>query len=67
MNERIAERRAELQQELERGQSMLAQLDQQRANLGDTLLRISGAIQICEELLAQPVAAVEGEAHGNNS
>jgi prefoldin subunit 5 len=50
----MQERLAELKAEFERGQQHLQALDQQRAQLRDTLLRISGAIQVLEELLAVP-------------
>ena len=42
----------ELRRELELGQQQMAMLDQKRAELRDTLLRISGAIQVLEELIA---------------
>lgn len=47
MNQRLQELRADY----ERGERQLALLDQQRQTLRDTLLRISGAIQVLEELL----------------
>ena len=49
----MRERLAELKADFERGQQRLQLLDQQRVELRDTLLRISGAIQVLEELLAQ--------------
>lgn len=49
----MQERLAELRAEFEKGQQQLHLLDQQRAELRDTLLRISGAIQVLEELLKQ--------------
>lgn len=51
MREKIEERRAELQREFTTGQQALMQMDQQRAEMRQTLLRISGAIQMCDELL----------------
>ncbi len=39
----------ELKAEFESGQKAMADLEQKQANLRDTLLRISGAIQILEE------------------
>jgi hypothetical protein len=41
-----------LRVEFERGQQELARLDSRRQEVRDTLLRISGAIQVLEELLA---------------
>lgn len=49
----MKERLAELKAEFEKGQQHLQRLDQQRAEVRDTLLRISGAIQVLEELLKQ--------------
>jgi ABC-type Fe3+-hydroxamate transport system substrate-binding protein len=48
-----AERRiAELRDEQNKGQQLLAELDGRAAELRQTLLRISGAIQVLEELIA---------------
>jgi prefoldin subunit 5 len=41
-----------LKEELETGQTELQKLDEQRASLHATMLRISGAVQVLEELLA---------------
>jgi hypothetical protein len=51
MKERVEQRLRELRKEFESGQKMLADLENQRANLQQTVLRISGAIQVLEELL----------------
>jgi prefoldin subunit 5 len=48
MNDRLVQ----LKHELERGQQQMALLDQRRQELRDTILRISGAIQVLEELQA---------------
>lgn len=40
----------ELRYEYAKGQQQLAQLDQRRQELRDTMLRISGAIAVLEEL-----------------
>lgn len=53
----LEQRLAALRAELTRGQEQLAQLDLQRQDTRDTLLRISGAIQVLEELLAAPAPA----------
>ena len=52
MREQIEKRLNELRQEFETGQSRLRELEAQRARLSETLLRISGAIQVLEETLA---------------
>ncbi|MBA2618795.1 MAG: hypothetical protein H0U91_11615 [Rubrobacter sp.] len=41
-----------LREELETGQAELQKLEEQRATLHATMLRISGAVQVLEELLA---------------
>ncbi len=49
----MEKRLKELKRELELGQKQVTLLDQKRSELRDTLLRISGAIQVLEELLTQ--------------
>jgi len=51
MNDRLIE----LKKELEKGHQQMALLEQRRQELRDTILRISGAIQVLQELQAQPV------------
>jgi prefoldin subunit 5 len=46
------EKLKELEEEYRKGQQMLAELDERRAEVRDTLLRISGAIQVLRELSA---------------
>ncbi|MBE8986503.1 hypothetical protein [Nostoc sp. LEGE 12450] len=50
MKEQLEKRLTELKAELISGQKVMADLEAKQANLRDTLLRISGAIQILEEL-----------------
>jgi len=52
-NQQLEKRLEQLRQEFASGQNQLAELDQKRANLRDTLLRISGAIQVLEEELGE--------------
>jgi predicted nuclease with TOPRIM domain len=52
MSEQLEQRLQELKSEFETGQKMLAELEAKQANLRETLLRISGAIQVLQELLA---------------
>jgi len=50
----MTEKLRALEEELRKGRQMLAELDQRRADLRDTLLRISGAIQVLQELSSGP-------------
>ncbi len=58
MREQLEQRVSELKAEQQKGQQMLAELEGKEAELRQTLLRISGAIQVLEELLtaAEPPA-----------
>jgi hypothetical protein len=62
MHELAAARLQALQREYDTGQTMLAELDAKQLDLRQTLLRIAGAIQVLEELLAEGDAAGEGTA-----
>lgn len=53
MRDQIENRLNELKKEFELGQGRLHELEEQQARLRETLLRISGAIQVLEETLAQ--------------
>jgi prefoldin subunit 5 len=57
MRDEIEARLQQLKDEYEAGQRMLAEIEQRKANLEQTLLRISGAIQVLEELLQGEEAA----------
>jgi hypothetical protein len=52
MRGQLEQRLQQLKAEFETGQTMLTDLEQKRATLQQTLLRISGAIQVLEEVLA---------------
>ena len=52
MRDDAEQRLAALQRDYEDGQARLLHLEQQASALWETLLRISGAIQVLEELLA---------------
>jgi len=67
MKEQIERRLAELQAEYESGQNLLTNLNQQRTNLQQTVLRISGAMQVLQELLTQPAADETGVDNGGNN
>jgi predicted nuclease with TOPRIM domain len=53
MKEQLLQRLDELRSEFEAGQKMLAELETQQIHMKSSLLRISGAIQVLEELLSQ--------------
>lgn len=53
MKKQLEKRLAQLKAEFESGQRVMAELETKQANLRDTLLRISGAIQILEEELGK--------------
>lgn len=55
-DERLKERLAELRREYAVGEARLQELTRQETALRETLLRISGAIQVLEEL-EQPASA----------
>ena len=56
MNDAMLDRLQTLRDEFAKGQRQLDQLDRERQEVRDTLLRISGAIQVLEELTAQRAA-----------
>ena len=51
MRDQLENRLKELKSEFELGQNKLAETEAQAANLRNTLLRISGAIQVLDEVL----------------
>lgn len=61
MKEKLEQRLQSLKAEFETGKKMLADLEAKQANLRDTLLRISGAIQVLEEELANANSSDNGE------
>lgn len=64
MRYQLEKRLSELKKEFEEGQKMLSELESRRENLRQSLLRISGAIQVLEEELAkeaqQPEPPIQG-------
>lgn len=56
MESEIKARLTELKEEYQKGQQRLIALDQETASLRNTMLRISGAIQVLEELLGNKVS-----------
>lgn len=64
MRERLDKRLAELKAELESGEKLLTELNTKQAALQSTLLRISGAILVLQELL-QTEGSPAGEGAGS--
>ncbi len=66
MRDQIENRLSDLKNEYDQGQKILAELNEKRENTAQAMLRISGAIQVLEELLAKeenvPMEAVQTEA-----
>lgn len=62
MYEQIESRLEELRQEYTRGQARFQEAEMQQAGLRETLLRISGAIQVLEEVLSGGAASGAGNA-----
>jgi hypothetical protein len=60
MREQMQARLEALRKEIATGQAELEKVERQRVSLRETMLRISGAIQVLEELL------VEGQTNGQN-
>ncbi len=51
MKDQLEERINELKGEFENGKKILEELEMKRTNLTQTLLRISGALQVLEDLI----------------
>lgn len=65
MRQQLKQRLQELKAEFATGQKMLADLEAKQANLRETLLRISGAVQVLEEVLAERSPAEAPALAGN--
>jgi hypothetical protein len=57
---RARERLAHLQSELREGETQLRELNRQEMALRETMLRISGAVQVLQELLEAPDPTANG-------
>ncbi len=62
MKQQLEHRLKELRSEFESGQKALAELEAKQMNLRNTLLRISGAVQVLEEELAREGSPGTGDA-----
>jgi len=63
MNQYIEQRLRSLKTEFEAGQKILAEYEEKQRNLRETLLRISGAIQVLEEVLENADSEANGEVY----
>lgn len=63
MRDRLQTRLGELKKEFTTGQARLQELEKQQMYLRETMLRISGAIQVLEELLANRGSVEQNGAH----
>lgn len=59
MKQQLEQRLQSLKTEFEAGQKILLDLEAKQANLRDTLLRISGAVQVLEEILNEASETTE--------
>ena len=57
MREQMQTRLEALRKEFQTGQAELEKIERQRTHVHETMLRISGALQVLEELLAEAQAA----------
>ena len=64
MRQQIEARLKELRSEYEKGQTQLRQLETQVTSVRETLMRISGAIMVLEEVLACPASTTTTEGQG---
>ena len=68
MKEQMQQRLEELRSELAKGRELAQNLQRQQSELGEQMARISGAIQVLEELLAaENHAAGQAETEGDGS
>ena len=64
MREQLERRLEELKEEFESGQKMLAEAEARAEAIRQSLLRISGAIQVLEEELCKTEEGEKGEEEG---
>jgi len=63
MQEQMEARLATLKDEFDKGQTQLRQLELQSGSLRETMLRISGAIMVLEELLSPSASVTSADGH----
>ena len=67
MQDQVKVRIEALRKEMEAGQQRMQDLERQLAQVRDTMLRISGAIQVLEELQSQAAATDATSDKGNGA
>lgn len=67
MKQQLQQRLQQLKTELESGQKVLIDLEAKQINIRETLLRISGAIQVIEEELAKEDETQPNDSVTNNN
>jgi hypothetical protein len=67
VREQIQTRLEALKKEIEIGQAELEKVENQRTYLRETMLRISGAIKVLEELLVEEPSSKTSETSDNKS
>ena len=65
VKDQLQARLAELKREYQVGEGQLSELTRRQAALRETLLRIAGAIQVLEELLAGAGGEAPGDENGD--
>jgi hypothetical protein len=67
MRDQLEQRLSELRAEYESGQKLLADMETRQKDLRQMLLRISGAIQVLEEMLASGPAEADDAAQADDT
>jgi predicted nuclease with TOPRIM domain len=67
MQEQLEKRLEELKKEFETGQARLRELETEQSYIHETMLRISGAIQVLEEALGQETNPGDAESAGTET
>jgi predicted nuclease with TOPRIM domain len=67
MQEQLQNRLEELKKEYETGQARLRELESEAAYVRETMLRISGAIQVIQEMLGQENPQEDAQARASEA
>lgn len=61
MKEQLTSRLKDLKAEYQKGEERLAALEQETGNVKASMLRISGAVQVLEEILNKEISTTDNE------